>query len=119
MKHVVITLIALLALSCASQNKAPKQTRIEKKMNAYIGKSKAEIMLVYGHAPVKDGWIDGLGRALVYSQVKNTGLGVYGQQYYQHTMFVLDQDMKCIAWSVRNEEKEFDRLDVRVFRSSF
>ncbi len=117
MKHFLFVFVSLFLFSCAAKNKAPRQTPLERKMNAYIGKSKAEIMLVYGHAPVKDGWIDGLGRALVYTNIKSSGFGVYSQQYYEHTMFILNQDMRCIAWSVRNEQMPFDRLDVRIFRN--
>jgi hypothetical protein len=88
-------------------------------MNTYMGKSKTEIMMEYGHNPVKDGFVDGLGKVIVYTDLKTAGLGVYANQYYRHTMFQLDADNKVIGWSVRNEQMPFDRLDVRVFKTSF
>lgn len=88
-------------------------------MDSFIGMSKADIMMRYGLAPVKDGWVEGLGRVLAYTDIKTSGFGVYAQQYYKHTVFVLNQDFKCIGWSVRNEQMPFDRLDVRIFRTSF
>lgn len=118
MKHSSIILYSLFLILFFSCNSS-KGTRLERKMNTYLGKSKQEIMLEYGINPVKDGWVDGLGRVLAYTDIKTSGLGIYSQQYYRHTVFVLDQDFKCIAWSVRNEEMPFDRLDVRIFRSSF
>lgn len=114
MKHFTILLCSLFVLSCAS---APKGTPLERKMNQYLGQSKADIMLVYGSFPVKDGYIDGLGKALVYSELKNSGFGVYASQYYRHTMFLFDPDNKCRAWSVRNEPVPFDRVDIRVFKT--
>lgn len=116
MKRITLLLSILFAMQIVSCNSAKK---LETRMNKYIGTAKADIMLEYGHNPVKDGWVEGLGRVLVYTDLKQQGLGVYATQYYRHTMFLLDQDFKCIGWSVRNEQMPFDRLDIRILKSSF
>lgn len=113
MKRITILLCSLFTLWACS---APKKgTMLERRMNEYLGQSKAYIMLRYGVSPVKDGFVQGLGKVLVYSNLKNSGFGVYSQQYYEHTMFVFDNNDTCTGWSVRNEPLPFDRLDVRVF----
>lgn len=108
MKRLFIFSVICLLLSCATT----KETPLERRMNQYMGWSKRDILIHWGE-PVRDGYVDGVGKVLAFTRYKR---GAFGNDYYENTVFFLNTDYKVEGWRVTNDPVPVDRLDIRVWR---